>query len=1048
MTESTLEHDLIQHLIQTLQYDRYIGGPELLESGMRESDTDPVLWGVVRESLERLNPHATPVAIDEALRMLQGIQMQDIAEANEEFHRYLVGGLSVEYISEAGREGVLIRLVDWERVEDNTLIVSSQVTIRGLRVRRPDVIIYLNGFPVVVFEVKSALGEEATIEMAFHQLQTYKREISQLFVWNALLVVSDGFEARYGSLTSSWDRFMVWKSKDGQQDARKTQPELYVLLDGLFVQSVFFDLLESFVVFEKEEKKDPESGLTTITRVKKIAAYHQYYAVKKAVKTTQEAVSESGDRRAGVVWHTQGSGKSLSMLFYAGLLIRELDNPTIVVVTDRNDLDEQLYGTFWKGRALLRQEPTQVENTEDLKDVLVRSGGGVIFTTIQKFSDRENLDEFERLSERRNIVVIADEAHRSQYGFKAKTGYIRDESKQVIGRQTSYGFAKYLRDALPNASFIGFTGTPIDKQDASTPAVFGNYIDVYDIKQAVEDQATVPIYYESRLVQLAFDPSVQEELDQTVEVISESEEISLSEKAKAKWTQMEAVVGHKSRLRAVAQDIVDHYERRSEVTVGKGMIVAMSRRIAVELYDQIINLRPEWHSDDLDKGAIKVVMTSSASDPLTWQAHSTSKLEKKDLANRVKDVNDPLKLVIVRDMWLTGFDAPCLHTLYVDKPMRGHNLMQAIARVNRKYKDKKGGLVVDYIGILTDLKEAMNIYSQAGGQGNPVDELREAVEVMKMKLEIVSQMFYGFEYQGYFGAEPSEKLELILEAEEWILGLEDGEKRFIQEVTELSKAYSLCSSTLDGFEVRDEIAFFQAVKVRLQKFRSTGAGMSFGEIDSVIRQLVDRAIVTEGIVDVFEAAGMQRPDISILSEEFLAEVREMKRKNLATELLRKLLQNEIKVSFKTNFVKEKKFSEKLQEAIRRYQNQMLTSTEIIQELMDIARDLREDLAKASQTGLEAEELAFYDALAENASAVEVLGDEVLAVLAQDLVQKVKQNVTIDWSQREAVKAKLRRMIRNTLRKFGYPPDLEKAATELILKQSELFAEYHIEEVRG
>ncbi|KKQ80327.1 MAG: Type I restriction-modification system restriction subunit, partial [Candidatus Moranbacteria bacterium GW2011_GWD2_38_7] len=745
-------------------------------------------------------------------------------------------------------------------------------------------------------------------------------------------------------------------------------------------------------------------------------------------------------RKAGVVWHTQGSGKSLSMVFYAGKIVLELNNPTMVVITDRNDLDDQLFDTFASSKQLLRQQPMQVSNRGDLKEKLKTAGGGIIFTTIQKFFPEDGGETFDLLSDRKNIIVIADEAHRSQYGFAAKTVYEKDEKGNEIGTKTKYGFAKYLRDALPNASFIGFTGTPIEKEDASTPAVFGEYVDVYDISQAVEDGATVRIFYESRLAKIHLKEEEKAQLDSEVEAITENEESTAAERAKAKWTQLESIVGHQDRIQTVAKDIVEHFEKRQDVIEGKAMIVTMSRRIAVELYEEIIKLKPQWHSEEKSKGTLKVIMTSNSSDAENWQIHSTTKQERREIADRFKDPSSLLKLVIVRDMWLTGFDAPCLHTMYIDKSMQGHNLMQAIARVNRVFKDKPGGLIVDYIGIAQDLKKALAIYSASGGKGAPTLDQKEAIAAMIEKHEIVEQMFDGFDYKKYFSASISEKMTIILESQEHVLSLENGKNRFVQNVDLLSKAFALSVPSLAAMNIKDEVGFFQAVKARLVKFEPQGTGKSDEEIETAIRQIIDGAVVSDGIIDIFDAAGIKRPDISILSDEFLEEIKGMERKNLALELLKKILNDEIKSRSKKNLIQGRKLSEMLEKAIKKYQNNILTAAQVIDELIKLAKEIHQEDGRFAGSGLSDYEIAFYDALADNDSAKSVLGDDRLRELARVLVERVKSNTSIDWTIKESVQAKLRVLVKRTLRQFGYPPDMELLATENILKQAGMLAD--------
>jgi len=1015
----------------------------------------------LREMVMALNPKVPEQARDTAVRMVLSLSSQNLLENNEEFHRYLTEGIKVEIQKDGEARGEIVNLVDYGSPQNNRLEVTNQFTVqapqRGTIVtKRPDAVILINGLPLVVIELKNPSDENATVRKAYDQLQTYKQEIPQLFYYNTVLVASDGIEARTGSLTAGFSRFMRWKTVDGIREDDSVIPQIETLSKGMLRPDVLLDLIKQFTVFEKTESED-ENGLKQIQTVKKIAAYHQYHAVNRAVESTKRATAvtdsvmedptvygnlpsvkdqPAGDQKAGVVWHTQGSGKSLSMVFYTGKIVLALNNPTIVVLTDRNDLDQQLFDTFAACKQLLRQTPVQAEDREDLKKLLKTEGGGIIFTTIQKFAPEEGSSVYETLSERRNIIVMADEAHRSQYGFAAKT--IEKEDQAVI----RYGFAKYLRDGLPNASFIGFTGTPIERDDASTPAVFGNYIDVYDIEQAVEDGATVRIYYESRLARLNLDEEKIPELDKEFDELTEGEEEAVSQKAKTKWTQLEAIVGHSSRIEAVAADFVDHFETRQEAFEGKVMFVAMSRRIAVEMYEAIIKLRPKWHDDDLRKGKIKVVMTSNSSDPVAWAKHSTNKQDRRDLADRLKDPNDGLEIVIVRDMWLTGFDAPSMHTLYVDKPMQGHNLMQAIARVNRVYKDKEGGLVVDYLGIATSLKEALATYTESGGKGKPTVDQSEAVALMREKLEVVSQILHGYEYSEYFEADTRRKMMMLVEAQDFLLGIADGKERFCKEVNALSKAFALAVPGQEAMEAKDEVAFFQAVKARLAKFDEAGGkgGKTSAEIESAVRQLIDKAVVSEGVVDVFDAAGIQKPDVSILSDEFMDEVRGMEQKNLAVELLRKLLNDEIKSRTKRNAMQSKKLSEMLANAIRKYQNKVLTAAEVIQELIEMGKEIKASDLEAQEVGLSDYEYAFYMALADNDSAKEVMDNDTLKDLAIVLVNLVRKNATIDWTKREKVRIKMRALVKTTLKRFGYPPDLEKIATENILKQAELLAD--------
>lgn len=921
----------------------------------------------------------------------------------------------------------------------NEFLAVNQFTIieKGIN-KRPDIILFVNGLPLVTFELKNAADLNATVKKAYEQLKTYKAAIPQLFSYNEICVISDGLEAKVGSYTAPFSRFSTWKTKDGLSDASPFEDELSVTLNGLFNRNTLIDYILNFVAFEKAKIENDEKKIIRIETIKKIAAYHQYYAVNKAVASTIHAADKNGNKKAGVVWHTQGSGKSLSMVFYTGKLVKAMNNPTVIVITDRNDLDDQLFDTFADNIELLRQPPQQAESTEQLKDLLRVASGGIIFTTIQKFSPTDGTSKFDMLSDRHNIVVIADEAHRTQYGFDAKLHDIKDKDNNVIGQRVSYGFAKYMHDALPNATYIGFTGTPVESKDANTPAVFGNYIDIYDIAQAVEDKITVKIYYESRLAKVNLTEegrALVEQFDTELESPSESDEaLSDADEAKAKWTTLEKIVGNPERIKNVANDIVRHFEARQEVFEGKAIIVAMSRRIAVELYDAIISLRPEWHNDDLDKGCIKVVMTSSSSDGPNIQKHHTTKSQRKALAARMKDVNDPLKIVIVRDMWLTGFDAPCLHTMYVDKPMKGHNLMQAIARVNRVFLDKPGGLIVDYIGIGTSLKQALNFYAESGGKGMPAENQIRATEIMIEKLEVVRQMLHGFDYTCFFDASVKAKLSIILQAENHVLGLPDGKARFVKEVSLLGQAYALSKPSDEAMKNTEEIAFFQAVKARLCKFegdRHEGKD----QYDSVIKSIVSTAISSDEVVDIFDAAGIDKPDISILSDEFLQEVKSMQYKNVALELLKKLLNDEVKVRTKRNIAQSKTLMEMLDGAINKYQNNLLTTAEVIDELIKIAQDLKKADMRSLEMGLSSDELAFYDALSLNDSATEVLGDEQLRIIAREVADKVRKNATIDWAVKESVRARLMVIVRRILKKYGYPPDKQEQAIQLVMTQA-------------
>ncbi|MGX1024097.1 type I restriction enzyme R subunit [Psychroflexus sp. MBR-150] len=1066
LTENTIEEFTIK-LLEHLGY-QYIYAPNIAHDGEnpeRSSYEEILLAERLKEAIRRINPTVPTEAQEEATKEIQRLNSPELLTNNEQFHRLLTEGIKVSYQKDGQQRGDLVWLVDFNIPENNDFIVANQFTVveDGVN-KRPDIILFVNGIPLVVMELKNAADENATIKSAFRQIETYKATISSLFTYNAFTIISDGLEARAGTLSSGMSRFMTWKSADGKEEASHLVSQMETLINGMLNKETLLDLVRHFIVFEKSKKEDAKTGVATITTVKKLAAYHQYYAVNRAIESAMRAtgftleketptsmVMESpesygvlgvktqpkGDRKGGVVWHTQGSGKSLSMVFFTGKLVLALDNPTVVVITDRNDLDDQLFDTFASSTQLLRQEPKQAENRDDLKERLKVASGGVIFTTIQKFQPDEG-NVYETLSERENVVVIADEAHRTQYGFKAKTVDDKDEHGNVIGKKTVYGFAKYMRDALPNATYIGFTGTPIESTDVNTPAVFGNYIDVYDIAQAVEDGATVRIYYESRLAKVNLSEEgkkLVEELDSELD----GEELTETQKAKAKWTQLEALIGSENRVNNVANDIIQHFNHRQEVFEGKGMIVAMSRRIAAELYDEIIKVRPDWHSDDLDKGVIKVVMTSASSDGPKIAKHHTTKQQRRALADRMKDPEDELKLVIVRDMWLTGFDAPSMHTLYIDKPMKGHNLMQAIARVNRVYKDKPGGLVVDYLGIASDLKKALSFYSDAGGKGDPTIAQEQAVKLMLEKMEVVSQMFNGFPYEDYFQAETNKKLSMILAAEEHILGLEDGKKRFITEVTALSKAFAIAVPHEQAMDVKDEVSFFQAVKARLAKFDSTGTGRTDEEIETTIRQVIDQALVSEQVIDVFDAAGIKKPDISILSEDFLMELKGMEHKNVALEVLKKLLNDEIKARSKKNLVKSKSLKEMLENSIKKYHNKILTAAEVMEELINLSKEIVNMDSEAKTLGLSDFEYAFYTAVANNESAKQLMQQDKLRELAVILTERVKKNASIDWTIKESVRAKLKVIIKRTLRQYGYPPDMQKLATETVLKQAEMIA---------
>ena len=967
---------------------------------------DQVLLAVrLRKAIERLNPHLPTETLEEVLRKVQQTETPSLIEENRRLHRYLIEGVPVEIAREDGSiGGDVARLIDLDDVDTNDWLAVNQYTVveHGHN-RRPDVVLFVNGLPLAVIELKNPGDENATFEGAFNQLQTYKDQIPSLFRMNAVLVTSDGLYARLGSLTANLERFLPWRTVDGNDIAPKGAPELGTVIEGVFEKTRFLTLIRDFTVFG-----DAGSGL-----VKIVAGYHQFHAVRHAVESTLGAANPEGDRRIGVIWHTQGSGKSLLMAFYAGQIIAHpvMANPTIVVITDRNDLDDQLFGTFAMCRDLLRQTPQQADSREDLQRVLTRPSGGVVFTTIQKFAPERGETDYPVLTDRRNVVVIADEAHRSQYGFRAKV-------ERKTG-EISYGFAKYLRDALPNASFIGFTGTPIEMHDVNTPAVFGEYIDVYDINRSVEDGATVPIYYESRLARIELDENEKPLLDEEVAELTEDEADGEQERLKRKWANVEAVVGAEKRLGMVAQDLVEHFENRVVGMDGKAMIVCMSRRICVALYGEITKLRPEWHSDDDGSGVIKIVMTGAASDPKEWQQHIGGKARREVLAKRVKNHEDPLKLVIVRDMWLTGFDAPSVHTMYIDKPMRGHGLMQAIARVNRVFRDKPAGLIVDYIGIAQNLKSALGQYSRDDRRRAGIDAA-EAVAVMLEKFEIVSDMFHGFDYRAGLAGSPQERLAALAGAIEWVLDMQQREaakestkegkkrahRRFNDAVLALSKAFALAAASDEARDIRDEVGFFQTVRAALAK-STPGRGRSPAGRDLAVQQIVSRAVVSTEIIDILQAAGLAAPDISILSDDFLAEVQGMEKKNLAMEALRKLINGEIRSRSRVNVVQTRAFSDRLEEAIARYHTNALTTAEVIQELIKLAKDIRAGYQRGEEEGLSQEEISFYDALAQNESAVEVMGNDQLRVIAHELLSNLKNNASVDWQHRESARARMR-----------------------------------------
>jgi type I restriction enzyme R subunit len=1059
-TESTVEEAVLEWT-DGLAY-AVLHGPEIAPgepAAERETFGDVLLMGRLRDAIERINPNVPDEARDESLRRVMRTETPNLLENNRRFNRMLVDGIDVEYQVDGRTVHDKVWLVDFADPDNNDWLAVNQFSItEGKHTRRPDVILFVNGLPLVVIELKNAADENATTKKAFDQLQTYKLQLPTLMTYNACLVASDGVTARIGTLTAGWDRFMPWRTTDGREIASKGKPELDVLIQGVFERERFLDLIQYFIVFE----------IDAGTIVKKMAGYHQFHAVNKAVNCTLKAISPKGDRRVGVVWHTQGSGKSLTMAFYAGKVIRhpKMENPTLVVITDRNDLDDQLFGTFSGCHELLRQKPVQADDRDEVKELLKVASGGVVFTTLQKFAPDSDADSggqsYATLSDRRNIVVIADEAHRSQYGHYAKA--------KKTGEIT-YGFSKHLRDALPNASYLGFTGTPIELGDKNTKAVFGDYIDIYDISRAVEDGATVRIYYEGRLAKIELTEKERPKIDQEFEEVTEGEEQTAKEKLKTKWAALEALVGSEKRIKLIAQDIMKHWEERLAAMEGKALIVCMSRRICVELYKELIRLRPEWAgmlatpggsadvidkatdsatalaaetgkpyvvNGDTDDASLAVVMTGQASDPTDWQQHIRTKRGREELAKRFKDPNDPLKLVIVRDMWLTGFDAPCLHTMYVDKPMSGHNLMQAIARVNRVFKNKPGGLVVDYLGLAAELKKALAQYTKTDRDdtGIPIDQV---LEVLMEKYEIVQGILHGFDYSKFFSGKASERVSVIPEAMDFILQQEDGQSRFVQAVTELSKAYALVATHDDAVKIREEVAFFQCLRAQFAKLGGGGGddGPSKEDLDAAVRQIISKSVASDEVVDIFAAAGMDRPDISILSDEFLAEVRDMPQRNLALEVLRKLLSDEIKSRSRKNLVQSRSFAEMLEKTIKKYQNRSIDAAQVINALVELAKEMREARKRGESLGLTEDEEAFYEALEVNDSAVAVLGDKALCAIARELVDTVRRNVTIDWTVKESVRAKLRVMVKKILKRHGYPPDKQAQATETVLKQAEL-----------
>lgn len=1030
------EDDLEQVALEWLEllgYD-YKKGNEISMTGLaleRKSDKDVVLHERLEKALRKINSDIQPRFIEQAIHELTLEKSPNLLENNLTFHENLINGIEIEDYDDEGQSIVeIVKIVDFEHPQNNDFLAVNQFTVvNGDYTKRPDIVLFINGLPIVVIELKNSTNETVGVEEGYHQLETYKRRTPQLFTFNEVLVTSDGINTKAGSLTANYDRFMTWRSIDGQTESSSSLASLDVLIHGMLNPETLLDLIRYFVLFQ-------DDGKGHISKI--LAAYHQYYAVNKAVDRALLASSGQGDGKGGVIWHTQGSGKSLTMVFFSGKLIQMLNNPTLVIVTDRNDLDNQLYSTFVKskgrsGKGLLRQTPKQAETRKELKSLLSVESGGIVFTTMQKFEPEQNETTMAALTERKNVIVMADEAHRTQYGFNAKY----DDKGEGI----KYGYAKYLRDALPNATFVGFTGTPVASTDKNTQMVFGNYIDVYDMTQAVADGSTVKIYYESRVIPLNLPQNL--DLDEAYNDITEDQEEDVKQRLKSKWSRIEALAGAKPRIEALAKDIIQHFETRQQAMKGKGMIVTMSRRIAVDLYDEIIRLKPEWHSDDDDKGVIKVVMTGSSSDPTSFQRHIGPKKRRNLLEKRMKDVNDELQLVIVRDMWLTGFDVPSMHTMYIDKPMKGHNLMQAIARVNRVFKDKPGGLIVDYVGIAESLKEALKEYTESDQAQTAIDT-DKAVELMLLKYDVIQDMLYNLDYSKFNSEKKSERYYAISDTMDYVIGLgEDERQRFIKTVTELGKAFALCATEPTAQELNDEIAFFKAVKAGLVKLlqppKEGKTRKTPAEVEAEINQLVSQSVVTEDVIDVYQTLGLEQPDLSILSDDFLKDVEGLKQKNVAVELLNRLLKGQVKSLMKTNATVSKRFSEMLGNSINKYNSRSIETSKVIEELIQLAKDIKQEQQRGKELGLNSDEIAFYDALASHETAKEAMGDKELRAIAHELTKTVKENMGVDWSKRDSAKAKMRVAVRRLLKKYGYPPDLQKMAVEQVVEQAELMA---------
>lgn len=1070
MTEDQLEEEALGWLAELGYSHRY--GPDIAHDGtdpQRANYRQVLLPFRLREAIQRLNPHVPAAAREDAMQQVQELAIPALLSANRAFHKLLTAGVPVQYQKDGETRGDFVRLIDWAHPERNEFWAVNQFTIKGPHhTRRPDIVLFVNGLPLVLIELKNPADENADIWKAHDQIETYKAQIPDIFQYNEVLVISDGSEARLGSLSANAERFMQWRTIDGMNlDPLGEFNELETLVRGALAPTYLLDYLRYFVLFEDDG-----------ALVKKIAGYHQFHAVRAAIEHVVAASRPDSVAslrgKGGVVWHTQGSGKSITMTCFAARVMQEpaMENPTIVVITDRNDLDGQLFGVFSLAQDLLREQPAQATTRQELRRLLGnRPSGGIVFATIQKFMPGEDEDMFPVLSERRNIVVIADEAHRTQYGFEAKlkTRKVKPETGKSLAQalvtsdgeasavaatadlvpaeyKTSYqvGYAQHLRDALPRATFVAFTGTPVSSTDRDTRAVFGDYIHVYDMQQAKEDGATVAIYYESRLAKLKLKEADLTALDDEVDELAEDEEESTQAQLKSRWAALEKVVGAEPRVASVAADLVTHFEERNKAQDGKAMVVAMSRDICVHLYNEIVKLRPDWHDTDPEKGVIKVVMTGSASDKALLRPHIYSSQVKKRLEKRFKDPADPLRLVIVRDMWLTGFDAPCVHTMYVDKPMKGHNLMQAIARVNRVFKDKQGGLVVDYIGIGNELKAAMKEYTASKGRGKPTVDAHEALSVLMEKLDVLRAMLHGFDYSGF----KTGGHKTLAGAANHVLGIKseakdkarDGKKRFADVALAMSKAFTLCCTLDEAKAMRDEVAFFQAVKVMLTKRDISTQKKTNEQREAAIRQIISQAVVSESVVDIFDAVGLEKPNIGLLDEEFLAQVRNLPERNLAVELLERLLEGEIKSKFASNVVQQKKFSDLLNSVITRYQNRSIETAQVMEELVEMAKKFREAASRGEQLGLTEDEVRFYDALANNESAVRELSDETLKKIAHELTENLRKNITVDWSQRESVRASLRLMVRRILRKYKYPPDMADTAVELVLQQAEALGE--------